>query len=85
MYEKKLVALHQLQAELGDVLDEDLQTDLMAGIADIRNQLYVAQRHCHDIMRSDADKEALEEKDAEQVNVDIQHQLKGFHLNLLFS
>lgn len=71
MHEEKLIALQQLRAELGDVLDEDLQTDLMAGIADIRNQLYVAQRHFHDIMRSDADKEALLEKDAEQVNFDI--------------
>lgn len=67
LYEQKLITLQQLRAELADVLDEDVQTDLMAGIADIRNQLYVAQRQCQEYMTADLDKETLMEKDVEQV------------------
>ena len=36
-----------------EVSDEETQLDLTAGIADIRNQLYVAQKQCRDMITSD--------------------------------
>lgn len=70
MYEDKLITLQQLRAQLSDVLEEDTQVDLMAGIADIRNQLYVAQRQCQEILTADMDKEIAMKKDADQVRND---------------
>lgn len=65
-----MITLQQLRAELCDIMDEDLQTDLMAGIADYRNQLYATQRRYHDMLMADAEKQALMEKDVEQVSDD---------------
>ena len=50
IYEEKLIQLQRLRAELMEVSDEDTQLDLTAGIADIRNQLYVAQKQCRDMI-----------------------------------
>ena len=53
IYEEKLIALQRLRAELMEVSDEETQLDLTAGIADIRNQLYVAQKQCREMITSD--------------------------------
>ena len=56
IYEEKLIQLQRLRAELMEVSDEETQLDLTAGIADIRNQLYVAQKQCRDIIGSEVHK-----------------------------
>ncbi|XP_053408387.1 uncharacterized protein LOC123564827 [Mercenaria mercenaria] len=66
VYEEKLITLQRLRAELMDISDEEMQTDLTASIADIRNQLYVAQRQCQDMMDADLLTRELQEKDVEQ-------------------
>ncbi|XP_060582066.1 uncharacterized protein LOC132738570 isoform X2 [Ruditapes philippinarum] len=66
VYEEKLMTLQRLRGELMDVSDDELQTDLTASIADIRNQLYVAQRQCQEMMDSDLLARQLHEKDVEQ-------------------
>lgn len=72
------MTLQRLRGELTDVSDEELQTDLMASIADIRNQLYVAQEQCkqmmdvaqkQQMMDTDLLDKHLLEKDIEQVSV----------------
>lgn len=67
LYEEKLIAMQRLRAELMDVSDEEMQMDLTATIADIRNQLYVAQRQCQEIMDTDLLSREMQEKDLEQV------------------
>jgi len=58
--------LQKLSAQLTDVFDEELQTDLMAGIADMRKQIYAVQRK----LTEDQIKHELYEKD-EQVSVEL--------------
>jgi len=58
--------LQKLSAQLTDVFDEELQTDLMAGIADMRKQIYAVQRK----LTEDQIKHELYEKD-EQVSVEF--------------
>ena len=53
-----------------EVSDEETQLDLTAGIADIRNQLYVAQRQCREIISTGAQKSTSEEKGLDEDEVD---------------
>ena len=53
-----------------EVSDEETQLDLTAGIADIRNQLYVAQKQCRDIMGSEVHKPSSLDKMADEDFVD---------------
>lgn len=75
IYEEKLIALQRLRSELIEVSDEDTQLDLTAGIADIRNQLYVAQKQCREIIGSGAHErasadEALDEDFVDRMEVE---------------
>ena len=66
VHEDKFMKLQKLSAQLTDVFDEELQTDLMAGIADMRKQIYAVQRK----LTEDQIKHELYEKD-EQVSVEL--------------
>jgi len=50
LYEEKLVSLQRLRQQLMSVSDEESQLELTAGLADIRNQLLVAQKLCSQLM-----------------------------------
>ena len=53
-----------------EVSDEETQLDLTAGIADIRNQLYVAQKQCRDIMSSDILGKTMDEDMVDRMEVE---------------
>ena len=53
-----------------EVSDEETQLDLTAGIADIRNQLYVAQKQCRDIMGSEVHKPSGLDKMADHMEIE---------------
>ncbi|KAL3873508.1 hypothetical protein ACJMK2_036617 [Sinanodonta woodiana] len=52
LYEQKLLKLQKLRADLSEVSDDEAQVNLTAGIADIRNQIFVAQKQCFELMRT---------------------------------
>lgn len=70
IYEEKLIALQRLRAELMEVSDEETQLDLTAGIADIRNQLYVAQRQCREIIGTKSVEKGLDEDEVDRMEVE---------------
>ena len=53
-----------------EVSDEETQLDLTAGIADIRNQLYVAQKQCREIISSEVHKPSDLDQTADEDFVD---------------
>ncbi len=57
MYESKLSNLQSLRKELHGSSDEDTQTEFLASLADIRNQLLVYEQNCRQIQRNIHDEE----------------------------
>ncbi|XP_067682789.1 nuclear migration protein unc-83-like isoform X1 [Haliotis asinina] len=57
VYESKLSHLQSLRKELHGSSDEDTQTEFLASLADIRNQLLVYEQNCRQIQRNIHDEE----------------------------